>query len=159
MQNKRIILYVGIVCVLSVVLMIVALTFDGGMKAGEFTPPAFDSSAQGGVPNVPKELGYSQVDTSAYAFSMCGKLLNQNGSVAVYLTNPADSDVWLKLRIYDTNGKMIAESGLICQGEFVMSVALLDENYAGDATIKIMAYEPETYYSAGAVALNTQIEK
>ena len=45
-------------------------------------------------------------------------------------------------------------------GEYVKSVSI-DKDISDGSSIKlkIMAYEPQTYYSAGAVTLNTQIRK
>ena len=42
-------------------------------------------------------------------------------------------------------------------GEYVRAVALSRSLQTGEPVkLKIMGYEPETYYSAGSVVLNTQ---
>lgn len=74
----------------------------------------------------------------------------------VYFTNSEKFDVWLKLRVLTADGTLLGETGLIRPGEYVKSVSLTSEVEDGTAIkLKIMAYEPDTYYSAGSVTLNT----
>ena len=64
--------------------------------------------------------------------------------------------MWLKVRVLNSDGNILGESGLIRPGEYVQSVALQTIPSSGSAVaLKIMAYEPETYYSAGTVTLTT----
>ena len=145
------------ICVLSLIVMVVALT---GQKqpqaAGEFTPPPFDSTAVVGTPTVPDGLGYSELDCQVYKVSLCGKL-NADGNI--WLTNPESNEVWLKVRILDVGGNILGETGLVRPGEYVQTVALTTIPKSGTPiTLKIMAYEPDTYYSAGAASLNTTFQ-
>lgn len=143
-------------CVIAVAVMIFALASGGG--AGAFTPPPFDAAAQAGAPEPPQTAGYSEIDAEAFRFSVAGALTAQDGKTDVWLTNPADSTVWLKVRILDENGNTLGESGLLRPGEYVQSVALAEQPKAtAPVQMKIMAYEPETYYSAGAATLRTQL--
>lgn len=74
----------------------------------------------------------------------------------VYLTNPAENTVWLKLRVLDTNGSILGETGLLRPGEYVRTVALSAAPTPGTSiTLKIMGYEPDTYLSAGSATLST----
>lgn len=152
-KNTPLILAAAI-CVLSLIVMIFALT---GQKkpqaAGEFTPPPFDSTAVVGTPDVPDGLGYSELDCQVYKVSLCGKL---NASGDIWLTNPETNEVWLKVRVLDEKGNILGETGLVRPGEYVRTVALTTIPKSGTPiTLKIMAYEPNTYYSAGAASLNT----
>ncbi len=80
----------------------------------------------------------------------------KNGAADVWLTNPSGSAVWLKVRILDENDNILGESGLIRAGEYVRSVQLTAVPSAtANISLKIMAYEPDTYYSAGSARLNT----
>ena len=64
----------------------------------------------------------------------------------------------IKLRVLDAQGDTLGETGLIRPGEYVQSVALDALPEDGDAvTLKLMAYEPETYYSGGSVSLKTTV--
>lgn len=142
------------ICILSLVAMILALTAQKQPQiAGEFTPPPFDSAAKVGTPAVPDGLGYSELDCQVYRVSLCGKL-GEGGDI--WLTNPESNEVWLKVRVLDENGIILGETGLVRPGEYVQTVKMTSVPKSGTpVTLKIMAYEPETYYSAGAASLNT----
>lgn len=152
----------AVICVVSIVVMIAALAAGGKTGQVEFTPPPFETNAQTGTPEVPENLGYSQIYQDGMGFSawVCGNVTLNRNSADVYFTNPETNTVWLKLRIYDEAGSILGETGLLRPGEYVQSVKFdpVPENGAG-IRLKIMAYEPETYYSAGAVSLNTAVSK
>ena len=154
-KNTPLILAAAI-CILSLVVMVFALTAQKQPQAaGEFTPPPFDSAAVVGTPTVPDGLGYSELDCQAYRVSLCGKL---SASGHIWLTNPESNAVWLKVRVLDEKGNILGETGLIRPGEYVQTVALATVPKSGTPiTLKIMAYEPDTYYSAGAASLNTTL--
>ena len=141
------------ICVLSLLVMLFALARQPEPVRGEFTPPPFDAAAVVGTPTVPDGLGYSELDCQAYKVSLCGKLTAQGD---LWLTNPESNDVWLKVRVLDGSGNILGETGLVRPGEYVRTVTLTAIPKSGTPiTLKIMAYEPDTYYSAGAVSLNT----
>ena len=154
-QRKNYILpLAAVLCVLSLAVMVFALTRqEVQTEMGEFTPPPFDSSAIVGTPAVPDGLGYNELDCQVYKVSLCGKL---NASGDIWLTNPESNEVWLKVRVLDEKGNIVGETGLVRPGEYVQTVELTTIPKSGTPiTLKIMAYEPETYYSAGAASLNT----
>lgn len=160
MKKKRDILpYLTAACILALIGMILALIY-GGSGATEFTPPPFEAAAVQGTPEVPEELGYSSpyAEGMSYRFSVCGNVVMDGSEAVVYLTNPAENEVWLKLRILDENGNRLGETGLIKPGEYVKAVFLEKPLEAGTKIrLKIMGYEPETYRSAGAIVMNTAI--
>ena len=85
--------------------------------------------------------------------SLCGKL---NADGQIWLTNPESNEVWLKVRVLDAGSNILGETGLVRPGEYVQTVELTTIPRPGTSiTLKIMAYEPDTYYSAGAASLNT----
>ena len=154
-KNNYILPLAAVLCVLSLAVMVLALTRQEEIptEMGEFTPPPFDTAAVVGIPDVPDGLGYSELDCQVYKVSLCGKL-NADGDI--YLTNPESNEVWLKVRILDVGGNILGETGLVRPGEYVQTVALTTIPKSGTPiTLKIMAYEPDTYYSAGAASLNT----
>ena len=128
---------------------------------GEFIPPAFDKDAVQGTPEVPDGLGWNELDVNGvYQVSVCGVVKPVEGKADIYLTNPAKNNVWLKVRIMDAQGQtMYAETGLIKPGEYVQSITFkVDPPAAGTAIImRVMSYEPETYYSRGEAKLKTTI--
>ena len=154
---------VPVLCgVLAVALMVMAaaLLFGGKREIATFTPPPFEPAAVSGVPEVPESLGYISPwqEGMGYRFSVCGNVVMEGSTAAVYLTNPAENNVWIKLRVLDESGNLLGETGLLKPGEYVRDVALIENLPAGTKIkLKIMGYEPETYFSAGSAALNTAI--
>lgn len=145
--------------VLAAVGMVLALKLGGQRAELVFTPPAFDPSAAEGVPQPEESLGYGQLDAEVYQVSLCGRPALTGKSLKVYLTNPEGNAVWLKVRICTEDGEVLGESGLLRPGEYLETVELvrtLSENTA--IQMRIMAYEPETYHSAGAVSLSTAVK-
>ena len=62
----------------------------------------------------------------------------------------------MKLRIFDDKGNVIAETGLIKPNEYLKTVSFdTIPNNNSKIVMKIMTYEPNTYYSGGAVSLST----
>lgn len=157
--NKTVPVLCGVFAVVLIV-MSAALYFGGKQDTAEFTPPPFEPAAVSGVPEVPESLGYISPyqEGMGYRFSVCGNVVMEGNAAAVYLTNPAENEVWLKLRVLDENGNILGETGLIRPGEYVKDVALTENLTAGTKIkLKIMGYEPETYFSAGSATLNTAI--
>ena len=154
----RLLALAGILCAVCLCAMFYVLDRTGG-ETNEFVPPPFDDDARTGTPEVPEELGWGELDAESYKFSVCGVFAPVDGQADVWLTNPEKNDVWLKLRVLDESGNTLGETGLIRPGEYVRSVALDPVPAAEDAVVmKIMAYEPDTYYSAGVVSLNTTVK-
>lgn len=162
MEKKRNISLIAaaIICVISLVVMVAALAFSGGEpESVTFTPPIFDENAVQGTPDVPENLGWSEVDAQVYKASICGVVTVEDGKADVWFTNPENNTVWLKLRVLDANGNTLGETGLIRPGEYVQSVVFETTPKNGDSIgLKLMAYEPETYYSAGSATLNTTVK-
>lgn len=145
-----------IVCLLSVAVMMFTLLQKPNQE--EFVPPPFDNAAQQGVPHVPDNLGYSELNAKAFKASVCGKLEVRGDKAEVYFTNPAENGVWMKLRMLDSEGNILGETGLIRPGEYVKEVGFTSVPEVGTMIeLKIMSYEPDTYYSMGAVSLNTTV--
>ena len=123
-----------------------------------FTPPPFDPAALSGSPAVPDGLGWQELDAQAYLVGICGKFIPKGNTADIWLTNPKSNTVWLKVRVLDGKGNTLGETGIIKPGEYVQSVTLDAVPKTGKPIVlKIMAYQPDTYYSEGAVSLNTTV--
>lgn len=147
------------VCLLCLAVMTIALICTGTSSQKEFTPPPFEKTAVSGTPEVPEELGWQELDAQAFQVGVCGAVVLEGSQADVWLTNPESNTVWLKLRIMDADGVILGETGLIRPGEYVQSVTFDTVPAPGTAiSMKVMAYEPETYHSAGTVTLNTTIQ-
>lgn len=146
-------------CCLSVSVMIFAVIKTINDKEA-VAPPAFDSTAIMGTPDVPGNLGYSPLEVEqGYKVYVCGNLLAIGSNVDVYFTSPETNAVWLLLRVTDETGAVLGETGMIRPGEYVKTLTL---NTAPDkeksVKLKIIAYRPETYTSMGTVGLNTKLK-
>ena len=143
----------AVLCVLSLVLMVFALTRqDTQTVMGEFTPPPFDSTAVAGTPTVPDNLGWQELDAQVYKVGICGKFISKGNTADVWLTNLESNTVWMKVRVLDEKGNTLGETGIIKPGEYVQSVTLdTVPKTEKPIVLKIMAYQPDTYYSEGAV--------
>lgn len=142
------------------VIMTVALCIPRKPIVGEFVPPEFDPAAVAGVPEAEESLGYTTLykEGMAYSVSICGVPAADGKALTVYFTNDEGNEKYLKLRVMDTGGNTLGETGLLKPGEYVKSVSLSKELAAGTSLkLKIMGYEPEDYTSAGAVSLNVTV--
>jgi len=62
------------------------------------------------------------------------------------------------VRLSDTEGNVLGETGLIRPGEYVQRVRLVSPpQMTTDVVLTVMSYEPETYYSMGSVTLYTSL--
>ena len=149
-----------LVLALSLLTVLTSLASCNEQQA-EFVPPPFDPGAVVGVPEIedPNSIGYTELDATGYKVAVCGKVTLNGNSADIYLTNPEANEVWFKLRVLDEKGNILGETGLIRPGEYVKTI-VFDKKVpkVGDKiTMKVMGYKPDTYYSAGAVNLNTMV--
>ena len=158
--TNKVLTLTAVLCVLAVVVMLLSLTLGHRQVRQPFTPPPFDPEARAGTPTVPEALGWTTLDAQVFRVSVCGVIVPTEDRADIWLTNPPENRVWLKLRLFDQAGNLLGETGLIRPGEYVQSVTLRTVPAGGTGVVlKIMAYEPETYHSAGAVSLNTVISQ
>lgn len=158
-KQQKTIIILTIAAVLSVAVMFFAL-FTPKTELGEFVPPQFDENAVLGAPNAEEGLGFCEVykDNMPYRFFVCGKPRADSGELTVYFTNPKENNAWLKMRVYSEDGSLLAESGIIKQGEYIKSLVLNKPVEKGESIIyKIMGYEAESYKSIGSVTLTSAI--
>lgn len=123
-------------------------------NSGRYIPPSFEKSASSGVPTPPNEMGYSVTTiNNEYRVGLCGKLTESNSNVNVYFTNVETNSVLLKLVILDESNAILAETGIIKPGQYIEYVHLNNTLEASETpvTLKVMAYESDTYLSAGSI--------
>lgn len=135
--------------------LLLGASFLMGAKAPE--QPSPELSAVYGVPHPAEELGWSELDAIRYQFHICGVFSLHDGYVDAYFYNPPENDVLLSLEVYDGES-CIGQTGFLKPGEYIQSVPLIEEPDIGTAIqYKVIGYEPDTYYSAGVVTLNTEV--
>ena len=155
-KENKLLLTLSIACAIALTVMVIALCMTGGAEQKPFESPPFDTNAVTGEPSVSETLGYSVLYQEGMSFKVgiCGNVRISKSTADVYFTNVSDNDLWLKLRVLNSEGDIIGESGLIKPGEYLKSVELSSSVTASERiTLKVMSYEPDTYYSLGAITL------
>lgn len=164
MKKTQTLFLAGILCILALVSMVLALIFGRThTQSSSFTPPPFDSSAESGIPAVSEELGWTEIyqDGMAFKCSICGNVIAsgrrgrcvfyqflRTGSLAETPGPGRGRQHHRGNRPYKT--RRVCQIRLDRQRRFRRKFHQT-ENHGIRAR--------QTYYSAGAVTLNTQIRK
>ena len=157
LKTNQLLLAAAVICLLSLAVM-TGVLLNPVKTVAPFTPPPFEEKVENGVPVVPEMLGWGELDAQAFKVSVCGNVIIRADAADLWFTNPKSNEVWLKLRILDEKGNILGETGLLKPGQYVRTVHFDTVPKAGTPIgLKLMAYEPDTYYSAGAATLNTVV--
>ena len=149
-QQKIVILILGTLLLLLIVALCVGIALQNRPVYGEFVPPAWESNAVSGMPSepLPPNFGSMTVD-QGFVLAMSATPRLRGNDLDLYFTSPDSNTVWLRVRIYDANGQMLYESGLLKPGEHLPTVTLSAVPTGNTVVADILSYEPETYYSRG----------
>lgn len=127
----------------------------------KFAIPEFDENVVDGYPEIDVDLNHFQAVSidDGYTVSMCGKpSIDEDYRIYLYFTSPSDNVVWLRYIIYDNNGKELGESGVIKPGQYLKFSKLKRKLEEGETVIvKVISYEPETYYSHGSANIKINV--
>lgn len=153
------VLAVVLVAMIGLLVMLPAMV-DSGTTVGQFNAPDHDPTAVSGVPQVEdsaRQFGWLQMGDDI-RLAMCGcPGLTQDG-LELYVTSDSGNYAWLLVKVLDEAGNELGRSGLIRPGEYVQTVTLSETPAPGSTvTVKILTYEPETYYSLGSASAVVQI--
>lgn len=126
----------------------------------EFVKPAFEEAAVEGAPTVSDaSLRYTHAKlTDELAVGLCATCRKDGDELLIYFTSLEHNTAWVRVKVYDEKGKLRGESGLLRPGEYVERVALSSKPRGETLTIKVLSYEPDTYYSLGTAALTVNVE-
>lgn len=127
-----------------------------------FTRPDFDETAVAGAPQVEERYGYSALRVADdYTVKLCGVPANDGQTVEFYLTNPADNGVWFRAEVHSQAGDILGSTGVLRPGEHLPSITLSQPLTEQETpiTIRVVAYEPDTWQSRGNVNLNLTLFK
>ena len=160
-QQKIIIsaLTVVLAVLIGVLVMLPAAVQDTGTVQGQFVPPDHDSAALSGVPEVDdaaRQFSWLQMGDHI-RLALCGSPALTGEGIELYFTSDSGNTAWLLVKILDENGEELGRSGLVYPGEYVRFVALEGAQSGMTVTVKILSYEPETYYSLGSASAVIQI--
>ena len=108
---------------------------------------------------MPEGLGWEELWQEGMEFraAVCGVVIVRDGAAEVNFANTSDA-AWLRLRVFDEEGNLLGETGLLKEHTYVPSVQLVTPVEDGQKiSMKVMAYQPETYQSLGAINMNTAL--
>jgi len=158
MKNKGIVILVALTVIIVIFTIVIAVKTS---EVKKFIKPEFDNSAKP-ISNIEidEKLQYAEINVEAgYNVGICNNLILDNEeNILIYFSSLKDNNVYLKLRIYDKEQNVLKETGLIKPGEQIEKLKIGNLKEDKDVIIKIMSYDPETYYSKGTVSLNTKIK-
>ena len=123
-----------------------------------YEPPALEEGAKTGVPIVDEGYLYMTLESNfGYAFQLAANLYRQeDGSVNIYLTNPAESPVHLLCEIQNAETKEVYyKSGRLEPGTYVETLQpqMEFENKMYDIDVLVYAFEADDFTSAGTTTM------
>ena len=153
-EQRIIFILAATVFILLIAVLLIGKDKDkSNIIAGSFSPPDFDKAAVVGTPIEAKSMSnYGTLNIAkGFIVSMCSSLSNINEKAEIWFTSNADNSVWVKLCIFDTDGNLLGESGLLKPGEYVQYIDIKNVPTNSEYVVaKILSYEPDTYYSLGS---------
>lgn len=157
-KRQRLILAIlgGLLAVAITVLTVLLATRSPNTVISEFQAPPFEESALVGVPEeVLARADFHTIDVKGnYTFAICGAPEYSDGQLFPYFASHGENEVWLLLKVYGADGTELGKSGLIRPGECLGSIALSEPPVGETVSVKVLSYEPDTYFSRGSATVN-----
>jgi hypothetical protein len=121
-------------------------------------PQIAADAIEGEPANLPTSLDFRTLDvTTSMQVGICGNLMpDARGNIDINLTNYATNSVWMRLAAYYDN-KLVGQTDAIVPGTYLpqMQINTTDiPDTKTQLTLKLLTYEPNTYYSEGAITIN-----
>lgn len=157
MKNKGIVILAGITILIIILTIIIAVSTS---SKEEFIKPEFDKNAISILENeIDEKLQYAEINVAdGYVVGICNNLiLDEENNIKIHFSSLKENNVYVKLRIYDKQNNILKETGLIKPGEQIEKIKIENLKQSKEVIIKIMSYDPKTYYSKGTFSLNTKI--
>ena len=160
-KRQRLVLSVlgGLLAAALILLAVLLATRSPDTVISEFQAPPFEESALVGVPKeVLARADFRPIDVKGnYTFAICGAPEYTDGQLFPYFASHGDNEVWLLLKVYGADGTELGKSGLIRPGECLGSIALSSPPVGETVTVKVLSYEPDTYFSRGSATVNLRL--
>ncbi len=163
-KTHKIILSVLAVALVGIIVSCIVVSQSGGKEqiSPEFSAPAFDNNTViVNVDDIPQSAEYKSLAIKdGFKISMASVVTINNSTADIYFTSDVANTAWLKVEILSVDGKTsYGESGLLKQGETLEKIKLNSSPKANELIIKILSYEPNTYYSLGTATVRVKIKK
>lgn len=147
-RTQKIILAVLALCVAAAAVLLASRSRES--VTADFTPPPFEKNALPGEPeNVGAGWGTLTLGEEL-AVSLYSAPAVSGGRAEVCFAAHEDNTAWVMQRVTDEKGNTLGETGLLRPGEYVRYVELSSVPKNGRARVRILCYEPGTYYSLGS---------
>lgn len=163
-KTHKIVLSVLAVVLLGIITACVIVSQCGGKEqiSPEFSAPAFDNNAVIlNVGDIPQTAEYKSLTIKdGFKISMSSVVTITDNSADIYFTSDINNIAWLKVEILSADGKTsFGESGLLKQGEGLKQIELDSLPDGDELIVKILSYEPDTYYSLGTATVKVETAK
>lgn len=160
-QQKITILILGAVLLIALtVLFSVLFGREREIVVLDFEEPPFETDAVVGKPDVDVSLNYREINVNGnFVFSLCCIPIVEDNELVVYFSSSENNEPLLLIKVYDSKGEEIGKSGMLRAGEYVRSVTLSRIPEDSRVLIKVVSYEPETYYSRGMASATLEFVK
>ena len=163
-KTHKIILSVLAVALVGIIISCVIVSQSDSKKqiSPVFSAPAFDSNAAVvSVDDIPQSAEYKSLTIKEnFKISIARVVLIKDNVAEVYFTSDSGNAAWLKIEVLSADGKICyGESGLLKQGETLEKITLNSNPEGNELIIKILSYEPDTYYSLGTATVKVKTKK
>lgn len=153
----------NIAIIIAICAFVLAGVMLGAVVTYKYRPPALAANAVYGVPEPDESYLYQAVDSPyGYCFGMAVNLYQQeDGSLNVYFTNPEINQVNMKCVIKTADGgTVLYESDVIAPGTYIENLKPKSkfDNVMMEVTVDIMAFEQDSWYSAGTTNVNLLLQ-
>lgn len=163
-KSQKIILSVLAVVFVGITITCFVFSKYGGKEqiSPTFVAPAFDDNAVIlSSEEIPQSAQYKSLSIkSDFEISMASVVAINDNVADVYFTSKTTNTAWLKIEVLSSDGKIFyGESGLLNAGETIKQIKLNSNPPGEELIIKILSYEPDTYYSMGTATVRVTIAK
>ena len=153
--------------IFAAVLCLATVTFHVSQKTqtatGRFRVPARETEMiQGNPQQIEEKLHYQTVDLAeGFKIALCGRpQIGNDRELVLYLTSMKENDVWIRAVVYNEQKQQLGSTGVLYPGEWVENIPLDTPVENGQTVIiKIISYQPETYYSKGSADIKVNVQK
>lgn len=153
-KNKKIIILFIILVILISIIISLAININNKKK---FNKPNFEKN----VSVIPEDIDYesSVIEVSeGYRIYITPNPSVKDNKLVINFISMSENDIWIKIRILNSDEEVISKSGLVKPGEYLESVKLNSKLNVNDNIIyEIIGYEIDSYLSAGTIKLNTKV--
>lgn len=148
--------YILIALLLLLISLIVGFSNSIAEKK-KFVKPDFEENAVDGIPAV-ENFDKSVVKINEeYVIYINPVPVIKKGKLLINFTSIDSNKILVKLRVKDSNGNIVGESGILKSGQYVEYLDIDGINIGDEITYVIMGYEANSYLSAGTFSLKTKV--